>query len=257
MNSLEMVPPDPPLPPPAAVPDTPSEGPTWEDDETVATRALRASFALLAGGLLLFAQWSSPYSPPSANWGRWIWTSVLFNFAVPLLVVWMFFGQGLIHQDWLKNQKHNAWDYGWHWKNWKRHALFAVGVVAVMTPFMILAARDSSTRNAYNYFLPPTTTPTEWAWVLTTLVVYMFCWEWFFRGFLLFGMAQSFGWIAAVGLQAVMFGFAHTGKPPMEFWTSFLGGGALGVICWREKSFLPAFFVHALVQVVWSVLVRI
>lgn len=257
MNPLEIVPPDPPLPPPPAVPDTPSEGPTWEDDETTATLVLRASFALVAGGLLLFAQWSSPYSPQSQFWGRWIWTSVLFNFVLPLLLVWMFFGQGLIHQDWLKNQKHNAWDYGWHWKNWKRYALFALGVVAVMTPFMFVAARDPQTRLAYNAFLPPTTTPTEWIWVLATLVVYMFCWEWCFRGFLLFGMAQGFGWVVAVGLQAIMFGFAHASKPPLEFWTSFLGGGALGVICWREKSFLPAFFVHALVQVVWSVLVRV
>ncbi|RYX86726.1 CPBP family intramembrane metalloprotease [bacterium] len=257
MNSPENVPPDPPLPPKAPVPDTPSEmGPTWEDDETLATLVLRSLFAMLAGGVLLYAQWSSPYSPPSEFWGRWIWTSILFNFIVPLLVVWMFFGQGFVHLDWLKNQKHNAWDYGWNWARWKRYAVFAVVVTAVMAIFMWFASRDPATRLAYNTFLPPTTTAAEWAWVLATLVIYMFCWEWCFRGFLLFGMAQGFGWVVAIAIQAAMFGFAHAGKPPVEFWSSFVGGGALGYICWKEKSFVPAFFVHALVQVVWSIMVR-
>ncbi len=126
-----------------------------------------------------------------------------------------------------------------------------------MAPFLWFASRETLTREAYNTFLPPTSTPTEWAIVLVTLVVYMFCWEWCFRGFLLFGIAQGLGVVAAIGIQAVMFGFAHAGKPPFEFWSSFVGGGALGVICWREKSFVPAFFVHALVQVVWSVMVRV
>lgn len=257
MNSLEHVPPDPPLPPPPSVPDTPSaSGPTWEDDETPATLILRSVFALFAGGLLLYSQWRFPYSPPSANWSLWIRTSVLFNFVIPLLIVWMFFGQGLVHQDWLRDQKHNAWDYGWNWKKWRRFALFALAVTGVMAPFMWFASRDPATQAAYNYFLPPTTTPQEWTIVLGSLVLYMFCWEWCFRGFLLFGSAQGLGWIVAVVLQAIMFGFSHTGKPPAEFWSSFFGGGALGVICWREKSFVPAFFVHALVQVAWSVMVR-
>ncbi len=247
MNSPENTPP---------VPDTAPIGPTWEDDETRATLVLRALFALASGAALLYSQFKSPNFPPSQNWSRWIWTSFGWNFLVPLLIVWMFFGQGLTHQDWLKNQKHNAWNYGWNWKLWRRFALFALGVVGVMAPFMWFASRAPLTRQAYDIFLPPTSTPGEWAMVLATLVVYMFCWEWFFRGFLLFGAAQGVGVVAAIAIQAIMFGFAHATKPPVEFWSSFLGGGALGVICWREKSFVPAFFVHALVQVVWSVMVR-
>jgi len=251
-------PPDPPLPSPSAVPDVPSAGgPTWEDDETPATLIYRSLFALLAGGLLLWAQFRTPYFPPSQFWSRWIWTSVLFNFAVPLLLVWMFFGQGLSKQTWLRDQKHNAWNYGWDWTNWRRYALFALGVSGVMALPMWIASRSPSAKFAYLSYLPPTTSLSQWVMVLAALVVYMFCWEWCFRGFLLFGIAQGLGWIPAVALQATMFGLAHAGKPAPEFWSSFLGGGALGVICWREKSFVPAFFTHALVQVVWAIMVRI
>jgi len=249
--------PSPPIASPLAGPDAPEpSGPTWEDDETPATLIYRSLFALLAGGLLLWAQWHSPYSPPSQNWGRWIETSVLFNFLVPLLLVWMFFGQGLTKQTWLRDQKHNAWNYGWNWTHWRRYAVFALGVTALMALPMWFASRDANAKLAYDSFLPPTQNAAQWAMVLSTLALYMFCWEWCFRGFLLFGAAQGLGFVAAIALQATMFGLAHAGKPAPEFWSSFVGGGALGVICWREKSFVPAFFAHALIQIVWAVMVR-
>ncbi len=258
MNSSNGTPPDPPLPPPSPTPDARAPvGATWEDDETPATLALRAMFALATGAVLLFAQYRSPYFPPAQFWGRWIGTSFVSNFLIPLLIVWMFFGQGLTRPDWLRNERNNAWQYGWKWKNWRRYALFAFAVTTVMAPFLWFASRDLSTRLAYSDYLPPTTNIGQWAVVLASLVFYMFCWEWCFRGFLLFGAAQGIGAAASIIIGAVMFGFAHAGKPPFEFWSSFLGGGALGVICWREKSFVPAFFIHALVQVVWSVMVRI
>ena len=258
MNSPEHTLPDPPLPSPSPVPDARAPvGATWEDDETPATLVLRSLFALTAGGVLLVAQYRSPYFPPAQFWGRWIGSSFASNFLIPLLIVWMFFGQGLIRPDWLKDEHNNAWQYGWKWTGWRRYALFALGVTAVMAPFMWFASRDPNTRLAYNSYLPPTQSAGQWLVVLASLVFYMFCWEWCFRGFLLFGMAQGLGAAASIILGAAMFGFAHAGKPPFEFWSSFAGGGALGVICWREKSFVPAFFIHALVQVVWSVMVRV
>ena len=71
--------------------------------------------------------------------------------------------------------------------------------------------------------------------------MYLFCWEFFFRGYLLFGLARSFG-IAAIALQSVPFGIMHWGKP--EFLLSFVGGLILGCLAYRAKSFLPAFIVH-------------
>jgi hypothetical protein len=88
---------------------------SYEDDENHVTRLLRALFIVFAGGLLLWAQWHSPNQPVGQNWSRWIWTSVIFNFALPLGIVWLFFGQGLSHLSWLKDQRNNAWSYGFGW----------------------------------------------------------------------------------------------------------------------------------------------
>lgn len=77
---------------------------------------------------------------------------------------------------------------------------------------------------------------------------YFFCWEWFFRGFLLFGLARGCGgW--AVLLQAIPFGFLHWGKPVAELLGSFVAGVVLGALALRAGSFLPCFALHWLVAV--------
>ena len=241
----------------AANGDAANEIATWEDDETFATGFLRAACVLIIGLLLGWAQWKSPASPINENWNRWIATSVLFNFALPLGMVWMLFGQGVVHQDWLKDQKHNAWDYGWNWENWRKHLVIALVLWALMLPFIVYFSRLPDVRASYAYYLPPTTDALSWTWLLVSLTIYMFCWEWFFRGFGLFGIAQGWGPVASILIGAVLFGLAHTGKPPAEMMSAFGGGLVLGVLCWREKSFVPAFFTHALVHCSFAVLVKI
>ncbi len=110
-------------------------------------------------------------------------------------------------------------------------------------------------RLAYSQYLPPVATLGDWAFLIGTLTLYMFCWEWFFRGFALFGAAQGLGFIPAIAIQAALFGLAHFGKPPVEMGSAFAGGLVLGILAWREKSFFPAFLIHALIHVSWAILI--
>ncbi len=239
-------------------PDQPSDGPTWEDDETSAGFFLRAVATLLCGGYLAWAQYNAEIST-TYEWLRWIKISVAANLVLPLGIIWLFFGQGIVHLDWLKEQRSNAWNYGWSFGDWRRHrkwalrfagAMLIVMVIFRLTPAGIQAASDYKT----GYF-PQLSGPGDMAILLATLVVYMFCWEFFFRGFLLFGMAQGFGPVVAIALQAALFGIAHIGKPLAETLSAFAGGAILGALCWKEKSFAPAFYIHAIVHVAWAVLV--
>lgn len=255
-----MTPEIPPTSPLQPAPELEYQTPTWEDDETRATGVLRALFALLSTGFLAYAQWRAPENWSGAigeNWARWVWTSAVCNFILPLLIVWMFFGQGLLHQSWLKNQKHNAWNFGWNFANWKRHGKIALGCWLVFLPFLVYFSRNIEMRAAYATYLPPVQNARDWAFLISTLVLYMFCWEWFFRGFALFGIAQGLGFLPAILCQAAIFGFAHQGKPAIEMWSAFAGGVVLGMLCWREKSFFPAFLIHALIHVSWAILVLI
>ena len=74
--------------------------------------------------------------------------------------------------------------------------------------------------------------------------IYMFCWEYFFRGFMLFGLARHFGPVAAILLQASPFFLLHDAKPEPELISSWFGGILVGWLSWRSKSFWPSFLLH-------------
>jgi membrane protease YdiL (CAAX protease family) len=82
----------------------------------------------------------------------------------------------------------------------------------------------------------------------------MFAWEFFFRGYLLFGLARTIGWWAIL-VQTAAFGLMHYTKVPMEFYASFLAGIILGWLAFRGKSFLPCFILHWLVSVAFDVMI--
>ena len=65
-------------------------------------------------------------------------------------------------------------------------------------------------------------------------------WEFFFRGWILFGYARKFG-AEALWLHAVPFALAHIGKPEVETLSTIFGGFAFGWIAYRTKSFVWPF----------------
>jgi len=69
-------------------------------------------------------------------------------------------------------------------------------------------------------------------------------WEYFFRGYMLFSLEKRVGFLLANTIQAMAFAFMHLGKPELEVYSSLAGGLIIGWLCWRSKSFLPAFFIH-------------
>ncbi len=77
-------------------------------------------------------------------------------------------------------------------------------------------------------------------------------WEFFFRGFILFGYARIFG-VHAIWLQAVPFALAHLGKPAVETYSTIFGGFGFGWVAWRTKSFVWPFLIHWFIAsfVIW------
>jgi membrane protease YdiL (CAAX protease family) len=82
--------------------------------------------------------------------------------------------------------------------------------------------------------------------------VYFFCWEFFFRGFLLFGLAKFklLGEWGAVFAQTLPFTLLHwslipaASKPPLEILSALFGGLILGALAVRTKSFFYGFLIH-------------
>lgn len=93
-----------------------------------------------------------------------------------------------------------------------------------------------------------------YAWV--SYGMYMFCWEFFFRGYLLFGLARTINWVAVI-IQALAFMLLHWGKPTPEFIASLPAGIILGMLAFRAKSFVPGFVLHWSAAIMFDVLVII
>lgn len=82
-----------------------------------------------------------------------------------------------------------------------------------------------------------------------SLGLYFIFWEFFFRGYLLFALEKRTGFLIANCIQAIAFAFMHFGKPELEVYSALAGGFIIGWLCWRSKSFFPAFFIHWAIQV--------
>jgi uncharacterized protein len=129
-------------------------------------------------------------------------------------------------------------------------ALFFV----LMLPILAIASRYPAFHNYYP-MRPQAESSLHFLlyWELT-YGLYMFCWEFFYRGFLTFGLKRAFGPLTAVLLQTVGFGLMHWGKPTPEFFGSFAAGLALGGLALRGKSFVPCFAVHWAVSITFDLL---
>jgi uncharacterized protein len=84
--------------------------------------------------------------------------------------------------------------------------------------------------------------------------LYLFCWEFFFRGFLLFGLQRAIGWWAILA-QAAAFGLMHYTKPTPEFIVSFPSGIILALLALRARSFFPCFVLHWASALTFDILV--
>lgn len=124
----------------------------------------------------------------------------------------------------------------------------------VVLPLLIIAAR----MEAFQAYYPIQKRAAEdlryLGYFELTYGMYLFCWEFFFRGFLLFGLVGVLGrW--SVLAQAVAFGIMHLDKPGLEAAASFPAGVVLGIVALRSNSFLPCFLVHWASAVAFDVLI--
>lgn len=150
------------------------------------------------------------------------WDRVILYLIIPLIFVLLVF-------------REHPRAYGFSLGDWKAGLAITLAGILLMAPVIwFLGKSDPSMADYYE----PYVDGLPW-----TTFLDLIGWEFFFRGWILFGYSRKFG-AEALWLQAVPFALAHIGKPEVETLSTIFGGFAFGWIAWRTRSFLYPFLIH-------------
>jgi membrane protease YdiL (CAAX protease family) len=151
-------------------------------------------------------------------------TQVIYFLLIPLAAGWLFF-------------RDKPRDYGIRIGN-RRWALILIpACLAGMALILYGASKMPEFRSYYHMYA------IDWPPLLLDTALYMFAWEFLFRGYMLFGLEKSIG-KNAIFVQAIPFVLLHFGKPFLETLACIPGGFGFGYVAYKTRSFLPCFIIH-------------
>ncbi|MFP3903815.1 MAG: CPBP family intramembrane glutamic endopeptidase [Armatimonadota bacterium] len=133
---------------------------------------------------------------------------------------------------------------------------YFVGFLIITVPVIIISARFADFQAYYSRYSWATESHLELAMFAGAWLVYFFSWEFFFRGFWLFGLAPSLG-AFSIFVQMVPFVMMHFSKPEAESFGAVIAGLALGLMAYRSKSVIGCWLLHWLVAMVMYTVVFI
>lgn len=132
-------------------------------------------------------------------------------------------------------------------------------LVAIGTPLLLLSAYIGAGDPAMQAEYPlAKSTMQDWRVFLVVeafYLVYYLGWEFFFRGFMLFGLERKYGAALAILIQTIPSAIVHIGKPATESFAAILAGWVFGYIAFRSRSMLYPMLLHALVGISTDVFV--
>jgi membrane protease YdiL (CAAX protease family) len=142
-------------------------------------------------------------------------------------------------------------NYGFSIGNWK----FGLGASIILFPLILLlllypASQTAEMRSFYPFDRSITSFSSEFVqFQLWRGLLYYLAWEFFFRGFMLFGMRKYVGDWMAICIQLIPQCLWHIGMPTGEIFSSLLGGILFGYLALRTGSILWPFVLHYLIGI--------
>lgn len=171
----------------------------------------------------------------------------------------------LIHEAWLSTfiylgiipllfiifvLRKNPLDFGLRWgkpRVWLPLTAVFCGIAAVT---LIIA---SFIPELQNYYVEENQSLAVYS--LTTVIA-LSASEFFYRGFLIFGLKEKFG-AGVILIQSIPFVIMHLGKPELETVSTIFTGLMFGWVAYRGNSFWPAFIVHIFINIFFVALVNL
>jgi uncharacterized protein len=128
-------------------------------------------------------------------------------------------------------------DYGLRVRGISPHFVSYAALFAIAAPLIVAASFTASFQDRYPFF-HPAAGHSLWPYLYIWWALYwlQFCaLEFFFRGFLLYGLAPRLGW-AAIFAMVLPYNMLHYGKPMPEALAAIVGGIVLGSLALKTRS---------------------
>jgi membrane protease YdiL (CAAX protease family) len=166
----------------------------------------------------------------------WAATGVVFYLLVPLVIIVFVF-------------KESPARYGMRLRLTRRTATFYLGLILLMLPLLYWASSRPAFLRIYPFVkqLGPDWHKTILLWEVA-YVFRFFCLEFFFRGYLLFGLEAKLGY-AAVAASTLPYGVIHFGKPFPEALGAVFAGTILGFIALKTRTIIGGVIIHSSIAV--------
>ncbi|MCX6156338.1 MAG: type II CAAX endopeptidase family protein [Candidatus Kapabacteria bacterium] len=148
-------------------------------------------------------------------------------------------------------------DYGFQRGDKKFGLSFvALAIPLIIAPIIYFAADMPDIRSEYP-LAKILLTKHEFIFQYEILYVlfYYIAWEFFFRGFILFGVQKRFGSFNAILIQTISSCLIHIGKPAGETIGAIIVGILFGVIALRTRSIWYVLLLHAAIGVLTDLFV--
>lgn len=144
-------------------------------------------------------------------------------------------------------------DYGMGLGQPKKWLVDVVVFYLIFLVILVVAFKFTDLRHVYPLYRKAHHDYRFFLYLQLAQIWYMLGWEFFFRGFMLFGLERSFGRLTVM-VQALAFALAHYKKPHLEAYGAVLAGMILGVLALRARSFLPCVVLHYMIVLTADIL---
>lgn len=134
-------------------------------------------------------------------------------------------------------------NYGFTKGDFKAGLNYSLLFLAVMLPLIWFFSATPQFTAKYPHLLSARSNWSRFFIYEAGMLIYMFSWEFIWRGFTLFGLKEKFGYYS-IFMQMIPFVILHNGKPAPETFGAILGGLALGGLAYRTNSFYYGVITH-------------
>ena len=139
--------------------------------------------------------------------------------------------------------KENLRNYGLQFGDYRTGLILSAIFFLVMVPAIWFFSAEPDFSEKYPHLLSTRNNYKEFFIYELGMMLYMISWEFIWRGFMLFGLKEKFGYYSVM-IQMIPFVILHNGKPAAETFGAIAGGIALGVLALRTNSILYCVITH-------------